>query len=167
MSCGTRVSGSFLFRSIANILFSTVTRDISSIPHTETSASPERRFAVSFLEAQEITLEDVNRSEGFYDFPVYQFQDEPGKSPPARKMLRLICWLDFRSFQETIYGMRLLLLRDIHLVTSNREQESSRQDLRLWSSDDNQEVVILMFYTNSRTAYLPKEYYTEQGKRCL
>ena len=71
---------------------------------------------------------------------------------------------DFRLFQEEIYGMRLVLLKNVRLITSNRELESCGQDLRLWSSD---ETVTLMFYTNSRSAYPPKIYYTEQGKRHL
>lgn len=72
---------------------------------------------------------------------------------------------DFKLFQEAIYGMHLVLLKDIDLITSNRELESCGQDLRLWSSDDNEETVTLMFYTNSRSAFPPKMYYTEQCKR--
>ena len=63
--------------------------------------------------------------------------------------------------------MRLVLLKNIPSITSNRELESCGQDLRLWSSDSDQEAVTLMFYTNSRSAYLPKCYYTEQGKQYI
>ena len=61
--------------------------------------------------------------------------------------------------------MRLVLLKNINLITSNRELESCGQDLRLWSSDADQQIVTLMFYTNSRSAYPPKCYYTKEGKR--
>ena len=116
---------------------------------------------MSFLEKQEIVLEDINRSVGYHDYPSYQFHDELSQSSCTRSRPLLTDYQDFRSFQEEIYGMRLVLLKNIHRITSNRELESSKQDLRLWSSD---ETVTLMFYTNSRLAYSPKIYYTEQGK---
>ena len=149
------------------MLSSTVSRDISVIPHTETSASAERKFTVSFLKEQEIVLEDINQSVGYYDLPIYQFQDEPSQSSHTRIRHLLTRRRDFLLFQEAIYGMRPVLLRTIDRITSNRELESCGQDLRLWSSDDDKENVTLMFYTNSRSAYPPKLYYTEQGKRHL
>ena len=122
---------------------------------------------MSFLKEQEIVLEDVNRSVGYYDFPIYQFQDEQSQSSYTRSGPLLTGRQDFLAFQEAIYGMRLVLLKNIHLIRSNRELESCEQDLRLWSSDDDKETVTLMFYTNSRSAYPPKIYYTDQGKRHL
>ena len=58
--------------------------------------------------------------------------------------------IDFFALQSFIYGSRLLLLRQVKAITSNREEESPKQDLRLWSTEDQQEYVTMTFYTNSR-----------------
>ena len=58
--------------------------------------------------------------------------------------------IDFFALQSFIYGSRLLLIRQVKAITSNREEESPKQDLRLWSTEDQQEYVTLTFYTSYR-----------------
>ena len=43
-------------------------------------------------------------------------------------------------------------------IRSNREQESFKQDLRLWSNNVGTGNVTLMFYTNCSKLYHPREY---------
>ena len=50
-----------------------------TIPHTETSAGIDRKYAVSFLETQQVTLSDTLKLWSIRDHPMYRCEDESGK----------------------------------------------------------------------------------------
>ena len=79
--------------------------------------------------------------------------------------MALLTWVfvDFFALQGLIYGSRLLLLRQVKAIISNREEESSKQDLRLWSIEGQQDHVTLTFFTNSRVRRA-KEYFRANCK---
>ena len=59
---------------------SPVPRELSPIiPHTETSAGIDRRYAASFLEMQQVILSDALKSWPMRHHTVYRCQDESGK----------------------------------------------------------------------------------------
>lgn len=142
-------SGSLLIEATrlnheSNIIRHEILPEMALVPHTETSLSPERKLAISFLETQDLSLHDARKAWKFSGHLNYLFEDDSS----------------FRWLQEAIYGGHLLSIQKTRHITSNRERESSKQDLRLWGSDDGQECIKLMFFPNSRTKYA-KEYQVE------
>ena len=67
-----------------------------------------------------------------------------------RVWLTLSLNLGFKLFQEKVSGLKLLYHRSILAIHLNGQQQSSDQDIRLWSTDETNGTLILMFYTNSR-----------------
>ncbi len=55
-------------------------------------------------------------------------------------------------FQEKVTGMTLLYHRSVVTIHFNGKQQSSDQDIRLWSAEQEGGtlVIFIMFYTNSR-----------------
>ncbi|MCJ1244638.1 hypothetical protein MMC30_001837 [Trapelia coarctata] len=113
------------------------------MPHTQTSVGLERKYAVSFLDRQLVEFgKAAGTLERFAD-PFYYFYNDD----------------DFKGFQEIIRGpsVRLLLILSVEWIKSNREKESSEQDLRIWYRYGQPDSMTLTFYANSRHRY-PKGY---------